>query len=918
MRIAALSFLVAIESLTKGVDGSNGLGNPSPIQGSRSHLYQQQNVGGGYSVNPISAAAEVLDSAIEQEGGTEKENFLPPLPEGWIEVIDPSSGRPYYYHEETRVTTWERPIISSKTDDGNLEGGNIPQTEETKSIEQREHCEDVESEKIVHEDSVTSEATQSVIQEEHMSESHSEQTKLTDINPAPISGEQIETNSGVGGFVADTGALEYDARSEQSNNLPASTNKEDQYDARLEQYNVLPASTNKENQGMDQENQRYDAQGKVNEFGQSYDETHQRWGLPPNQGQQYRPIQSQSIPYQPEMREQPINQIKADTRDQPNPQPYQQSPQQHVNQGIRVNPYFSQPPRPDQETPVQQSKEELKVQKTGIWGRLVAGKDTASKVKNPSLPQAPFRESSPEQPPPLFGQASQHASPPRQNPSESEQKRSESGSDNNYLPQLPPRDYAGLQRNPIQRSSPPPQREPYSQQQKNNYQGQGGQSFYSEQQSPFRPRNQPPPTQYAGQYNGQYGDQYRNSAPYGQPHPSQQGGPTNQNIETSNTVKDAIGNAWKGVLGLGNKTMAVATQAKNNVAHGANQVGQTVGSTSAGVWDKAKGTVGSMGKSMFEEEDNSEKNQQNAYSLSGYGGQPPYSRQQTPPPQYPPQNYGGYPQGSNPPIPRENPPYPHQGLQTPFREGEEKQLSPGQLRSPPLQSTWRNHQQLQNQGQREAEAQGLPNVGSAPISPGQESPGQKFPGYGFPGHGPPGQGPPGHGPSTQGLPAQELSGQESSVQGKESLGQGYQGQAPPVGQASTGQGLPSQGLPGQGLPDQESSGQASLRQGFPGQRPLGQRFPGQGSPGQGPPVQGFPGQGPPGQGYPGQGPPGQGSPGQGPPVQGFPGQGPSGQTYPVQGPPGQGPSGQGYTGQGPPGQRYSDQGPPGQGPSPGR
>jgi len=649
MRSAALSFLVAIESLTKGVDGSNGLGNPSSIQGSGSHLYQQQNVGGGYSINPISAAAEVLDGAIEQEGGTEKENLLPPLPEGWIEVIDPSSGRPYYYHEETRVTTWERPIIPPETDDGNLEGGNIPQTEETKSIEQSEYCEDIENEKKIQEDSVTREATQPVIQEEQLSESHSEQTELSDINSAPIIGEQIETNSGVGGFVADTGAVEYDAR--------------------LEQSNVLPASTNKEDQGLDQENQRYDAPGKINEFGQSYDETHQRWGIPQNQGQQYRPMQSQSIPYQPEMQEQPINQIKADIRDQPNPQPYQQSPQQHVNQGMRVNPYFSQPPRPDQETPVQQSKEELKVQKTGIWGRLVAGKDTAPKVKNPSLPQAPFRESSPEQPPPLFGQVPQHTSPPRQNLSESEQKRPESGSDNSYPPQLPPRDYAGLQRNPIQRSSPPPQREPYSQLQKNNYQGQGGQNFYSEQQPPFRPRNQPPPTQYAGQYNGQYGDQYRNSAPYGQPHPSQQGGPTNQNIETGNTVKDAIGNAWKGVLGLGNKTMAVATQAKNNVAHGANQVGQTVGSTSAGVWDKAKGTVGSMSKSMFEEEVNPEKNQQDAYSLSGYGGQPPYSRQQTPPPQYPPQNYGGYPQGSNPPIPRENPPYPHQGLQTPFREG---------------------------------------------------------------------------------------------------------------------------------------------------------------------------------------------------------------------------------------------------------
>merc|ERR1712238_505775 len=143
------------------------------------------------------------------------------------------------------------------------------------------------------------------------------------------------------------------------------------------------------------------------------------------------------------------------------------------------------------------------------------------------------------------------------------------------------------------------------------------------------------------------------------------------------------------------------------------------------------------------------------------------------------------------PIPRENPPYPHQGLQTPFREGEEKQLSPGQLRSPPLQSTWRNHQQLQNQGQRESEAQGLSNVGSAPISPGQGSLGQGFPGQRPPGQRFPGQGSPGQGPPGQGYP-----------------GQGY-----------PGQGYPGQGPPGQRYSDQGPPGQRYSDQGPPGQGP---------------------------------------------------------------------------------------------------
>ena len=32
-----------------------------------------------------------------------------PLPEGWKEVNDPKSGKTYYYHKETKKTSWKRP-----------------------------------------------------------------------------------------------------------------------------------------------------------------------------------------------------------------------------------------------------------------------------------------------------------------------------------------------------------------------------------------------------------------------------------------------------------------------------------------------------------------------------------------------------------------------------------------------------------------------------------------------------------------------------------------------------------------------------------------------------------------------------------------------------------------------------------------
>ena len=35
------------------------------------------------------------------------------LLEGWQEVIDPRSGKPYYYHVTTRTTTWIRPELNT-------------------------------------------------------------------------------------------------------------------------------------------------------------------------------------------------------------------------------------------------------------------------------------------------------------------------------------------------------------------------------------------------------------------------------------------------------------------------------------------------------------------------------------------------------------------------------------------------------------------------------------------------------------------------------------------------------------------------------------------------------------------------------------------------------------------------------------
>ena len=37
-----------------------------------------------------------------------------PLPAGWVEIIDPQTGRPYYWNNDLGPPQWERPVISSK------------------------------------------------------------------------------------------------------------------------------------------------------------------------------------------------------------------------------------------------------------------------------------------------------------------------------------------------------------------------------------------------------------------------------------------------------------------------------------------------------------------------------------------------------------------------------------------------------------------------------------------------------------------------------------------------------------------------------------------------------------------------------------------------------------------------------------
>jgi hypothetical protein len=89
--------------------------------------------------------------------------------------------------------------------------------------------------------------------------------------------------------------------------------------------------------------------------------------------------------------------------------------------------------------------------------------------------------------------------------------------------------------------------------------------------------------------------------------------------QSTSTVKDALGSAWQGVLGFSNRTKAVVGQARDSVVHGASQVGQSVSTTSFGIWGRAKESVENIGKSMFESSSKDKETlNDEPHILSGY------------------------------------------------------------------------------------------------------------------------------------------------------------------------------------------------------------------------------------------------------------------------------------------------------------
>ncbi len=157
-----------------------------------------------------------------------------------------------------------------------------------------------------------------------------------------------------------------------------------------------------------------------------------------------------------------------------------------------------------------------------------------------------------------------------------------------------------------------------------------------------------------------------------------------------------------------------------------------------GFLGRARAQMENIQKTLFEGDGTAIPND---YTMSPFGGLPSQSQRPNQPPQmqqgggpqYPPQNYGGYPRG-NVPGPRVNQPYPHRGAQPNQYQNMPPPGRGGPPQGPPLQSQWgqqqagaqqRQAQQQQQYGQRPpgAPGQGYGGQGGA-TGYGQQAPNQ--------------------------------------------------------------------------------------------------------------------------------------------------------------------------------------------------
>ena len=118
-------------------------------------------------------------------------------------------------------------------------------------------------------------------------------------------------------------------------------------------------------------------------------------------------------------------------------------------------------------------------------------------------------------------------------------------------------------------------------------QGQVQQQHYPYNNGPYGiPSQQGRPGNFGMPPQGYRGEQMGNMpiSPRGQQQPQLSGQVVSQTGSTTSAVKEALGSAWQGFLGFGSKTKELVGQAKDSVVQSTSQVGDAVSVTSVGTF----------------------------------------------------------------------------------------------------------------------------------------------------------------------------------------------------------------------------------------------------------------------------------------------------------------------------------------------
>lgn len=550
----------------------------------------------------------------------------PPLPPGWSEHIDPSSGRPYYYNSNDGSTTWDRPPT-------------LPAANQTTSDNDGMHQQQFEMDQ-----------SYSPALQEHLNNTDSQEDLLRQ----------------------DTGSIDTHDHSKQESlaipNEPLNSSPTDG-DAltsiRREDNKIIEEEHWREAQGWNSPTDKAEGSHHLNTGVQNdapKTQQSQGWNLPPPQNQVNHGWGIVETPPPENSERAPMN-----------------LEQQTMLQSRQADPYRRSDetiPTPNQ---VQHQKQQLYAE-----SKFTQANNIPSNIGNvpPNLQRSMDGDSGkPEQP------THQHRGPASNAPIE--QVTTPANIDGKNPHQVPqhhrnqPDTSRYVQQPPPTAFSRPPPTQVYPYQYSQQRPGTAGQQSYPPHQG-GNIYSQQPQNQDGGQYRQipQYpGRPMHNQYPpptHASPQQSYSsqaaGQPGGQLItqEQQNLVKESLGRTWQSILGLKDKTKEVVETATSTVAQSARDATQTIAEKGTGWWGQAKSVIGSV----FESEPTQE------YSLSGiYGNAPPAPTKQDPsrnyainqnyPPQsryYPPQGPGShqlppqgrYPPGYGPPQPRVDTPYPYQ------------------------------------------------------------------------------------------------------------------------------------------------------------------------------------------------------------------------------------------------------------------